>query len=175
MISQQELQERLNYDPKSGLLTWKVRPENTFATKRAWAIWNTRFSNKPAFTTISKYGYHVGAINKVNLRAVRVIYKLMTGTEPEMIDHIDGNKLNDSWVNLRNVSAAENSKNKKKYTTNKSGVTGVCWDSGNNKWQASIKHNYKTIILGRFDCINDAINARKLADTEYGYHPNHGR
>ena len=174
MISQQELQERLSYDPKSGLLTWKVRPENTFKTKRDWASWNAKFSNKPAFTAISN-GYRVGTINNVGLRAVRVIYTLMTGTEPEMIDHIDGNRSNDSWVNLRSVSAAENLKNMKKYKTNKSGVTGVSWDKTKNKWKATIGHNGKSINLGRFDCLNDAISARKLAETEFDFHPNHGR
>lgn len=175
MISQQELQERLNYDPKSGLLTWKVRPESTFANKQAWAAWNTRFSNKPAFTTINGEGYRIGSINNVVMSAARVIYTLMTGTEPEMIDHIDGNRTNDSWVNLRNVDAATNLKNKKKSIANKSGVTGVCWDKARNKWEATIGHNRKSIKLGYFECINDAITARKLAEIEYNYHPNHGR
>ena len=175
MLSQQELQELLNYDPKSGLLTWKVRPESTFANKQSWAAWNTKYSNKPAFTSVNQQGYRVGAINNVVLRAVRVIYILMTDTVPEIIDHIDGNRLNDSWVNLRNVDAAANQKNMKKFTTNKSGVTGVYWDKSKNKWKVTIGHNGKSIQIGRFDCINDAINARKLAETKYGYHPNHGR
>lgn len=175
MISQQELQERLSYDPKSGLLTWKVRPESMFPSKRAWAIWNTRYSNKPAFTSVNKDGYRVGAINNVGLRAVRVIYKLMTGLEPEMVDHIDGDTLNDSWINLRNVNAAGNQKNMKKSIVNKSGVTGVNWNSANNRWQVLIGHEGKSIYIGIFECLNDAINARKLAETKYGYHPNHGR
>lgn len=174
MISQQELQELLDYDPKSGLLTWKVRPENMFACKRDWAAWNARFSNKPAFTAING-GYRIGTINKIVMSAARVIYKLMTDIEPEMIDHIDGNRLNNSWVNLRNVDASANQKNMKKFITNKSGVTGVCWDKTKNKWKASIGHNRKSIKLGYFECINDAITARKLAEIEYNYHPNHGR
>ena len=175
MISQQELQELLDYDPKSGSLTWKARPESMFATKNAWASWNTKYSNKPAFTAISTHGYRVGKINCVRLRAVRVIYKWMTDIEPEMVDHIDGNRLNDSWVNLRNVSVAENAKNAKKSLANKSGVTGVSWDSARNKWRAVIGHKGKSVKLGSFDCINDAISARKLAEVEYNYHPNHGR
>ena len=175
MISQQELQERLNYDPKSGLLTWKVRPESTFANKQAWLTWNKRFSNKPAFTSVNGQGYRSGKINDVKLLAARVIFKLMTDTEPEMIDHIDGNRTNNSWVNLRSVSAAENQRNMKKFTTNKSGVTGVSWESARNKWRVSIGRNSKSINLGYFDCINDAISARKLAETEFDFHPNHGR
>jgi hypothetical protein len=29
--------------------------------------------------------------------------------------------------------------------------------------------------LGNFDSFSDAVEARKAAEVEYGYHPNHGR
>lgn len=47
---------------------------------------------------------------------------------------------------------------------NKSGVVGVCWDKSRGKWMASIRFKGKKYNLGRFDDIQDAIDARKEAE-----------
>ena len=53
---------------------------------------------------------------------------------------------------------------------NKSGITGVSWNSSRSKWEAKITFKQKTIHLGRFDNKRDAINARKKAEKKY-FHP----
>jgi hypothetical protein len=50
-----------------------------------------------------------------------------------------------------------------KRTPTKSGVVGVVWDFCRKKWVVSVKINYATIFLGRFDKKEDAIRARKSA------------
>lgn len=50
---------------------------------------------------------------------------------------------------------------------NKSGVVGVCWDKSRSKWQASIRFKGKKYNLGRFDKIQDAIDARKAAEEKF--------
>ena len=57
----------------------------------------------------------------------------MTGDWPKLfIDHIDGNKLNNSWSNLREVTAAENSRNLPCHREGKS--VGLTYSNG--KWVA---------------------------------------
>ncbi len=51
---------------------------------------------------------------------------------------------------------------------NKSGYTGVHWEKSKNQWGAEITINGKSIFLGRFNNIEDAIDARKKAEEKYG-------
>jgi len=50
--------------------------------------------------------------------------------------------------------------------TNKSGHIGVCWDKSRGKWMANIRFQGKRYNLGRFDHIQDAIDAREAAEKE---------
>jgi hypothetical protein len=83
------------------------------------------------------------------------------------VDHINGDKLDNRKSNLRLCTHAENGRNLKVKTTNKTGVAGVSWDKARNKWAARIKLNYKGIYLGRFDRFDDAVKARKSAENKY--------
>lgn len=49
---------------------------------------------------------------------------------------------------------------------NKTGVKGVRWDKARLKWAASIYFKGKCYQLGRFDDINDAIEARRKKEEE---------
>lgn len=53
---------------------------------------------------------------------------------------------------------------KKPTKANKSGVVGVNWDKSRNQWQASIRFKGHKYNLGRYDDIQDAIDARKEAE-----------
>ena len=154
--TQQRLIELLDYNPATGKL---VRKD----------------TGKPAFTAQHKKGYHVGSIDNVLYRANRIIWKLMTGEEPEQVDHENGIYSDDRWENLKATTHTGNQRNMKKSKANISGVTGVCFNSGKNKWQATIGVNGKSKVLGRFDDFNDAVACRKQGELDYGYHPNHGR
>lgn len=50
------------------------------------------------------------------------------------VDHIDGDRTNDHPSNLRVVDRTTNSKNHKKRTDNSSGVTGIMWSEGKQKF-----------------------------------------
>ena len=52
-------------------------------------------------------------------------------------------------------------------SNNTSGVTGVDWHKGWKKWRVRITVNHKTISLGAFDSMDDAIKARKEAEQKY--------
>lgn len=75
-----------------------------------------------------------------------------------VVDHVDGDGLNNQRSNLRLVTQGQNSLNRKRLsTTNKSGYTGVYWSKQKNKWHALIAfRNDKTVHLGFFTDVHEA-------------------
>lgn len=82
-----------------------------------------------------------------------------------LVDHIDGNTLNNLESNLRKCNKRENNINIKKKINNTSGFTGV--SKNGNKWKARINCNNKKITIGIFDTFNEAVLARGKADLRY--------
>lgn len=99
----------------------------------------------------------------------------MTGRYPTFVDHINGNRSDNRWSNLREVTKSENSKNMALLNTNKSGVAGVFWNKGKKKWTARIESEGVTTHLGHFESLDRAAEVRKQAESIFGFHKNHGR
>ena len=100
----------------------------------------------------------------------------MTGAFPlEQVDHQNGIRDDNRWINLRAVSFEENRRNHKTQRNNTSGVPGVSWDNKISSWVARIGAGGKRVVLGTFDDFDKAIEVRLSAELEYEYHPNHGR
>ena len=133
---------------------------------------------RAAFTAIYKTtprGYRVGKVNDVQMYAHRVAWALQTGAWPAgQIDHINGDSLDNRFANLRVVDAEGNQKNRRLNRNNKSGVPGVMYLAETRLWQAQIKHKRRMIFLGQHPCFFRAVKARKAAERELGFHPNHG-
>jgi hypothetical protein len=93
--------------------------------------------------------------------------------EPKLgvIDHIDGDGLNNRKSNLRICSNAENSRNQRKPKNNTSGAKGVSRIRG--RWQARIKLDGKSIFLGIFNTVEDA--AAAYAHASRDVHGDFGR
>jgi len=172
MITQEYLKQLLTYSPKTGVFTWKSRELSLFKNEIIGKCWNSTHANTEAGTC---WRYRSIRINRKSFLAHRLAWFYVHGEWPEFIDHINGNGLDNRISNLRAVTKAENSKNIKLKSDNKSGVHGVCWHSRENKWKACIHHNNKKIHLGTFLSLDDAIKARKEAEKTYKYHNNHGR
>ncbi|HEV8035974.1 HNH endonuclease signature motif containing protein [Yoonia sp.] len=169
------LRQLLRYEPQTGKLFWKPRNRVWFDDLRAFRVWNTRYAGKEAFTSKSQ-GYFQTNMRGCVLRAHQVIWSIVNGAKPTgEIDHINGIRLDNRLHNLRDVSRAENTRNKKIVTNNTSGVTGVGWMRSHKKWRATINHKGRTKHLGLFDSFEDAVAVRLAAEVEYGFHPNHGR
>lgn len=80
-------------------------------------------------------------------------------------DHISHNTLDNRKCQLRNCTRGENQRNRKGATAkSKSGILGVYLIRG--RYEAGIKRNNKYIRLGSFKNIEDAIEARKKAETD---------
>lgn len=173
--SQEALKELFEYDPETGVLIWKRRPQSMFSTLLSHNTWNTRYAGKAAFTHTTKDGYKDGCIQDVKAVAHRVIWKLVYGYEPDEVDHINGIRDDNRLVNLRHVDSSDNKKNQRVRKDNKSGVVGVRWHNATRKWSAFIGSRGKKYHLGLFDDINDAIKTRRQAEADLGFHRNHGR
>lgn len=180
-VSVERLRTIISYDPKTGALTWLPRTSDWFRktnhdSEHRAKIWNARYAGTPALAAIEKWGYGHGDILAKRYKAHRVAWALFHGAWPEHeIDHINGIRSDNRITNLRCVTHKDNGRNVALSSANKSGVIGVCWDSRCEKWSAQIKVNQKKIHLGLFENIESAAEARKRAEMEYGFHPNHGR
>jgi hypothetical protein len=104
-----------------------------------------------------------------------VIFKLVYGMEPNEVDHINGDTGDNRLANLRSVDHAINGRNARLSSSNRSGCAGVRWHPPSNKWESRIGVNHKLISLGCHDTFEGAVQARKAAEEQYGFHRNHGR
>lgn len=148
-----ELNRLFDYDPKTGVLSWK------WVRSRAYRI----KVGDPAGTVTTRGYLNVG-IGRRYYYAHRIIWKMMTGIDPEdQIDHIDGNRLNNRWANLRAADNSRNMFNRRINSNNRSGVKGVCWVRSHNAWKAYVTTDGKQKQLGRFKSLADACAARRTA------------
>jgi hypothetical protein len=170
------LRKLLDYDPETGILTWKPRPENMFPNAAKAKRWNTRYAGKRAGNSIAyQKGYLAVCILERNQQVHRVLWALHYGRWPvDQIDHINGNPADNRLTNLREANTFVNCRNQRRPKNNTSGHVGVCFDKSAQKWGAYITCG-KRVYLGCFSRKEDAVAARKAAEREYGFHPNHGR
>lgn len=99
----------------------------------------------------------------------RRIHRLIMGVTDKdiVVDHINHNGLDNRKSNLRICTSGQNTCNCLTSKNNKSGHKGVYWSKERKKWCAQISINNKTKGLGRYDTIEEAIEARKKAAKEY--------
>jgi len=175
------LRKTIRYNPKTGRMYWLKRtkehyPPKTANIERSVKYWNKRYAGKETAICQDGRGYFKCKINQIHYGAHRVAWALYHGEWPDkQIDHINGNPLDNRIKNMRVVSTRENGKNRKRPSTNTSGIIGVSWNKRQSKWVSQICVNYKKIFLGCYDNITDAASARQTAEKKYNFHPNHGR
>ena len=104
---------------------------------------------------VEKTGYLVITINGKQYYQHRIVWLLVSGSWPvNQIDHIDGNRKNNSIANLRQATPSQNQENRK--CQNKTGYSGVTFHKKTNKWQAQIKKRGISYYLGLFDSVESA-------------------
>ena len=157
MLTHSRLLECLDYDSSTGLFTWKWRTDI-----------DERVNHRDAYEIAGRTGgdsYVTIGIDYQQYSAHRLAVFYMTGKWPtQVVDHIDGNKSNNAWSNLRVVTPQQNTFNSGVSKNNTSGHKGVCWDKKNQKWLVSIMINRKSKFLGRYTDLQEAIKVRKDAE-----------
>jgi len=83
--------------------------------------------------------------------------------DSRIIDHINGNPLDNRLSNLRAASQSQNMCNRPAPKSNKSGYKGVSFHKQSGKWRATIKQNCRQFSLGLYDRKEDAANAYNQA------------
>ncbi len=162
-LTQTELKQQLHYDETTGFFTWIGLCPKNFIGKQAGT-----FSKQSGYINIQLLGKFY--------RAHRLSWLYMTGKFPnDEIDHINHNRADNRFENLRDVDATTNQRNRELPCTNTSEVSGVNWDKKSKQWRARISVDSKRINLGLFPVFSEAVDARKNAEVLYGYHENHGK
>lgn len=175
LVNASQLHELLDYDQSSGALTWRKRDICWFKSRRDCEAWNTRYAGKPA-NHLHKFGYVVIRLFGRPYKGHRIAYAMYHGRWPALqIDHINGDKADNRIANLREVDNRTNAMNTKTHRHNTSGVSGVHWSTRDKKWIARIGTTKAGSFIGAFKSFDDAVSARKRAERDLGYHPNHGR
>jgi hypothetical protein len=146
MITQEFLSELFEY--KDNQLYWKV-------DKIA-----NRLKGKPA-GCLDGRGYLQTKIKNVLYKNHRLIFMMQHGYVPGIIDHVDGNPLNNKIANLRPATISQNAMNAKVYCTNKSGVQNVSWHKKAKKWEVKLQIKGKRIHFGAFEDIELAVAVAK--------------
>lgn len=140
-------------------------------------FWKKPRKKAGGFTNNGDKRYRTIGYRNKKYYAHRVIWEMFNGEIPpnHVIDHINGNGIDNRVENLRIISIQENLRNSNLSKANTSGVTGVSFDNKTQKWVAQITVNHKKKNLGRFNSKTDAINARLAAEKEHGFNDFHGR
>ena len=81
----------------------------------------------------------------------RLIFLHQHGHLPKIVDHINGNSLDNRIENLRAATVSENMLNQKIRSDNKSGCKNVAWSSLHQQWRVRMLVNGKNRSLGTFD------------------------
>lgn len=175
------LRQFLDYDPSTGKLVWRERlpghfADGVYSAVRCCKSWNRVNAGNQAFTHIMGIGYAQGSVNGRLLLAHRVIWAIETGEWPQGdIDHINGDRSDNRWANLRDVPHAINLRNASGKSSNASGATGVSYRADRGKWRARVMVDGRERSLGSFDSFEAAVAAREAAMGSDGFTTRHGQ
>jgi hypothetical protein len=169
-ITAEFVRELLDYDPDTGILTWKSRPSITNIGK----CWNAKWAGKPAGSIRpGRYPYVVINLLSKHYYAHRLAWIIYYGCITDShIDHIDLDTTNNKINNLRLASNANNLCNSIKPVNNTSGVKGVYRQK--TGWVACVQHNRKRHRRW-FRTMGNAIAfARQMREKWHRSFANHG-
>lgn len=109
--------------------------------------------------TVGNRGYRCVCISYRKYMAHRLIW-IMHGNDPvEMLDHINGDQLDNRIENLRAATNSQNQRNQKLRKDSTSGIKGVSWNKKENKWVGQVWKNGKNYRTKYFKDKNECANA----------------
>ena len=154
MITQSHLKKWLHYDPQTGIFTWAITHSPVKAGDVAGSIHHS------GYVVIRHFG-------KLYI-AHRLAVLYMTGDWPnEEVDHKNGKRSDNRWINLRQCSVSQNRMNNLMDLNYTSSITGVRWRENDKLWIARINVRGKDVYLGCFREKDPAVAARRMAEDKY--------
>lgn len=143
-LTQDRVKELFHYNPRTGDLLWRVSvPSRLFGT---------------AVGRIEKSGYRVFMYDGVKYLAHRVAWLWMTGSWPAVyIDHVNGEKADNRWPNLREADAAQNIANSKKWA--RKGLPKGVYLNKYGTYCAQVKKDRVVHYLGTFKTASEGHQA----------------
>jgi len=157
-LSQEYLKSILSYDPETGIWIWKTH-------------YFIRLVGAVAGSVKKRDGYRRIKINNIEYMSARLACLYMKGRWPiEEMDHEDTIRSNDKWINLREATRADNTRNRNAKITSIIGLKGVKLTTS-GKYEAAIRSKENYQYLGTFDTPEEAAkayaDAAKLAYGEF--------
>lgn len=156
-LAHERLKEVLSYDSQTGFFVWRKQlgPKGKVG--------------KQAGTPHTRGYVHIMVDQKLYL-AHRLAWFYVTGRWPaDQIDHLDCNRSNNRFANLREATNSQNNQNRQKKSGSASKFKGVSWHVRNRMWESRIKIDGKQIRLGLYKTEEAAHAAYcKKADELFG-------
>lgn len=155
-LTQERLKDQFYYDPGTGVFTSRFK--------------RNKWPDGREMGHVTKHGYVQFRVDGAMYMAHRLAWLYMTGSFPKNgTDHINRNRSDNRWVNLREATQSENTQNTSAYSSNKSGFPGVSFHTKVGRWRAAIQQGRKHIHLGYFGTAEQASIAYQSAKVTY--HP----
>ena len=151
-LTAERLREMLKYYPGSGKFMWL---KHTSSTGRAYG----------SAGNINAIGYVRISVDGRSYLAHRLAWLYMTGAWPsELIDHINGDRQDNRFCNLREATVRENQQN----IEARAGSLGTYWNKKSQRWAAQIRlGDGRRKGLGLFATQVDAHQAYLKAKAEH--------
>ncbi|MCG7598861.1 HNH endonuclease [Halomonas sp. McH1-25] len=161
-LDREYLWECFSYDADEGVLRWNAeRPAKHFRHAVRYVKWLEENGGKAAGSAYQagSTSYVRLSIDGVKLPGHTVVLAMHGITVPKgmMVDHLNGDGIDNRLENLRVVTPQLNSRNRRMNPNNTSGANGVYWCEKRRRWIAQ----GPKIYLGAYKEKSEAIRARK--------------
>lgn len=153
MLTAERLRQLVRYDPATGIFT-NIAPRKKV---RVGVV---------AGNVDSSSGYRLMCVDRSRHYAHRLAFLYMTGSLPaHMVDHLNGDRSDNRWSNLRDAPRVINQQNMRgPMTGTASGLLGAF--KKRNRWESRIRINGRVMRLGTFGTAQAAheayVSAKRL-------------
>lgn len=153
-LTSERAREVLDYDPETGVFRWKISRKSTMIGAVA---------GSPHLK-----GYWTVRVGGVLYLGHRLAWLMMTGMWPaHQIDHINCDKSDGRFCNLREATPHQNRGNETLRQNNTSGFKGVSYDKKKGCWYAYITMRGKKRHIGCYSSAEEAVIAYARTADEY--------
>lgn len=153
MLTAKRLRQLFDYDPATGIFTYRAPRKHVIVGNRAGSISHGKYRQ-------------IGIDGKRYLEH-RLVWMFVHGKWPDkLIDHINMDGCDNRLCNLRQATHSTNKANRFAPANNSTGFNGVSFNKVIKRYQASICRQYKQKHLGFFDTAKEAHRAYCVAANE---------